>query len=127
MLNFGVKVPASVTPVTILFRFFRNYAANTSVTLEYLNIFAVLRPLAATFDVGDLIITPSTYAIGASATYDFKINISQPLSGSSYILLKLPLELDITQFTSTSTCILRSVDLNTNAACSIFSAENKII
>lgn len=127
LLNFGVRVPTSTTPVTILFRFFRNYPSNTTLTLEYMNIFAVLRPVAATFDIGDLTVIPTPNSIGTKSIYVFRVNISQPLSTASYILINLPLELDITQFTNSSTCTIQSIDANTNAVCSIYDVANKVI
>jgi hypothetical protein len=64
MTGFDIKMQTSASPVNVTFRFYRNYAINTSLVLEYLNIYATLQPIYDTLTVGELNVTVLNKRIG---------------------------------------------------------------
>lgn len=93
-----------------------------------MNIYATLMPVPATFVSNDLKISAVDNSVGTRTNYIFNISISHSLGNSSFILLNLPLELDISQFSSTSACLFSSpLATGVQAACSIFDSINKVM
>lgn len=120
-----MKGPPSASPVNITFRFLRKSGV---VSLEFLNIFATLAAVPATFTSNDLTISTLDNSVGTRTTYIFNISINHSLSNSAFILLNLPLELDITQFSSNSNCtFLAPLNTVVQVVCSIFDSINKVI
>lgn len=118
----------SASPVNVTFRFYRNYAINTSLVLEYLNIYAALQPIYDTLTVGELNVTVVNKQIGSPTNYQFDIRINQPLSNQAFILLNLPLEISIVnQSNVISTCNFQSVDSSVNTGCFIKDTNNKVV
>lgn len=57
MNGFDIKMPPSTSPLNVTFKFYRNFPSNTSVVLEYLNIYATLQPIYDTILPGQLNLT----------------------------------------------------------------------
>lgn len=117
-------MPPSASPMKMLFRFLK-YSGG--LPLEFLNIFATLNPLAINFGSTDMTIAPLSNAIGDQTSYVLQVNISQPLSTSAYLLIYLPFETIITQFSNLSICSIGTVSLSQPPTCAVVDPINKII
>lgn len=114
-------IPPSSSPMTILFKFYRN-------SLEYMNIYTTVTASPVIFVIGDLTVTLTSGSIGDKTDYTFQIKVSQPLSTNARFLITLPLDVNLTLFNSaTSNCIFTSTDPNPQPKCSIYDSINKIM